>query len=78
MIPIFKVEHHIKHKIQDPCKNRDKTTTTKAAHNKILGETPNKSNPAAVTEVIKDYVRDSEAYENSQDALSHMVKLKKS
>ncbi len=76
--PILKVEHCLKSKIQDHCKNPGTTPTTKAAHNKFLRDIANKSNLTAVTEVIKDYAKDSEVYENCQDALSHIVELRKS
>ncbi len=76
--PISKMELWIKRKIQDHQKNPNTTPTTKAAHNKNLGDIANKINPIAVTGVIEDYAKDSEAYENSQDALSHVVELKKS
>ncbi len=67
--PILKIEHCIKRKVQDHYKNPDTTLTTKVAHSKILGDIANKSNLTAVTEVIKDYAKDSEACKNSQDAI---------
>ncbi len=58
--------------------SRPSHPTTKAAHNKIHRDIANKYKPTAVTEVIKDYANDSDVCENSQDALSQMVELKKS
>ena len=74
---VYEMEKIIKHKIRSQCKNQSTTPNTKAAYAKILANIVDKSNPTAVAEVIKDYVEDEEAFENLQDALAHMVELKK-
>ncbi len=74
---VYEIEKRIKRKIRDQRKNQSTTPNTKAAYAKILGDIVDKSKPTAVAEVIKDYAEDEEAYDNSQDALAHMVELKK-
>ncbi len=74
---VYEMEKIIKYKIRSQRKNQSTTPNTKAAYAKILANIVDKSNPTAVAEVIKDYDKDEEAYENSQDPLAHMVELKK-
>ncbi len=74
---VCEMEKRIKCKTCNQHKNQSTTPNTKALYAKILANIVDKSMPTTVAEVIKDYAKNEETYENSQDALAHMVELKK-
>lgn len=71
------MELGIKNKIQDHSKNQELTPETKLAYNKILGCIAIKLNQTAVTKTTRHYVKNNDVQEKSQDALTHMVELKR-
>ncbi len=74
---VYEIEKRIRCEIHNQHKNQSTPPNPTSAYAKTLADIVNKSEPTSVTEVIKDYAKDEEAYENSQDALAQMVKLKK-